>query len=963
MNTMPLPDRSLPLLDTQVGLWVSEQVNQASTSHNIHVRLAIGGALDVSALQQAIDWLVQRHDNLRARFVLEGETPRQIISADRHTPLEQERIDAADLHARTDALLLQSMDITAGPLFRSVLLQSGAEQHVLLLIIHHLIFDGGSIEVLLRDLREAYVAFSQGTPAVPAALPFSYAGYVERQATVRTPAALDYWLKTLADRPPAKRFPCARLASGKTARRAADVVTQMQPAAAQQLRELTGPGTFTPFMVHMAICAMLLQRQTAVEDMVFGMPLSTRDGAETNDLTGLFVNVVALRLQLTTQRTFAQVLQHVRARILRAMMHRDLPYHELVSQLRAGRENGALFHVFLNHASVLRRPFQAGRCTFELLPTTNITAAFEMNLAIVETDTGFDTVFEFDDMRFDRTDIGALAEQYHHLLSAVLGNPDTEWRDLPAAPASSRPVHQWFETQVEQTPDATAVVFEDSRLSYRELNARANQVARSLRDAGVTPGVLVGLCIERGPQMVVGILAVLKAGAAYLPIDPDNPDERIRFIVQDTGLGTLLTSSHLQPRFADFALNLMCLDNLAESAVHFDTTNLNLSVALQDLAYCIYTSGSTGQPKGALNTHGGFANLVQWYVRDGLHMRNDDRVMLASSVGFDLTQKNILGPLCAGACLMIPQHSPAHAMGFMKALTAYRPTWLNCAPSAFRAFAGSARTASLRMLVLGGEPVDAALLEQLRGRPLTLVNSYGPTECSDVASWCSQDMQTLAQATEMPLGQAIPGVQVFVLDENLQPVAIGEAGEIHIAGTGVGQGYLRRAALSAQTFIPNPYGPAGSRMYKSGDLGRYLSDGSLAFIGRIDFQVKVRGHRIELGEIESRLSACAAIREAVVMALEAGAGEKRLVAYLVAGDGHVIDGEQLANTLREDLPDYMVPDTWIALPQLPLNINGKLDRKALPPPAWRVQQKTAADGLALTPILRQPRIDVRSLIS
>ncbi|MFJ4246921.1 amino acid adenylation domain-containing protein [Pseudomonas sp. NPDC089741] len=962
MNTMPLPDRSLPLLDTQVGLWVSEQVNQASTSHNIHVRLAIGGALDVAALQQAIDWLVQRHDNLRARFVLEGETPRQIISADRHTPLEQERIDAADLHARTDALLLQSMDITAGPLFRSVLLQSGAEQHVLLLIIHHLIFDGGSIEVLLRDLREAYVAFSQGTPAVPAALPFSYAGYVERQATVRTPAALDYWLKTLADRPPAKRFPCARLASGKTARRAADVVTQMQPAAAQQLRELTGPGTFTPFMVHMAICAMLLQRQTAVEDMVFGMPLSTRDGAETNDLTGLFVNVVALRLQLTAQRTFAQLLQHVRARILRAMMHRDLPYHELVSQLRAGRETGALFHVFLNHASVLRRPFQAGRCTFELLPTTNITAAFEMNLAIVETDTGFDTVFEFDDMRFDRTDIGALAEQYHHLLSAVLGNPDTEWRDLPAAPASSRPVHQWFETQVEQTPDAIAVVFEDSRLSYRELNARANQVARSLRDAGVTPGVLVGLCIERGPQMVVGILAVLKAGAAYLPIDPDNPDERIRFIVQDTGLGTLLTSSHLQPRFADFALNLMCLDNLAESAAH-DTTNLNLSVALQDLAYCIYTSGSTGQPKGALNTHGGFANLVQWYVRDGLHMRNDDRVMLASSVGFDLTQKNILGPLCAGACLMIPQHSPAHAMGFMKALTAYRPTWLNCAPSAFRAFAGSARTASLRMLVLGGEPVDAALLEQLRGRPLTLVNSYGPTECSDVASWCSQDMQTLAQAAEMPLGQAIPGVQVFVLDENLQPVAIGEAGEIHIAGTGVGQGYLRRAALSAQTFIPNPYGPAGSRMYKSGDLGRYLSDGSLAFIGRIDFQVKVRGHRIELGEIESRLSACAAIREAVVMALEAGAGEKRLVAYLVAGDGHVIDGEQLANTLREDLPDYMVPDTWIALPQLPLNINGKLDRKALPPPAWRVQQKTAADGLALTPILRQPRIDVRSLIS
>ncbi|TPG90029.1 amino acid adenylation domain-containing protein [Pseudomonas caspiana] len=983
-----LNDRSLPLLDTQVGLWISEQVNQAETSHNIPIRLSIRGALDVSALQQAIDWLVRRHDNLRARFVLDGETPRQIISTTVDTAIEHVLITAGErdtgaLEARIDALLQMPMDITQGPLFRSVLLELDHEHYLLLFVIHHLVFDGSSIDVLLRDVLAGYASTTQGTDDALQLLSVSYAEYVKRQEANQTPDSLNYWLKELADRPTPQRFPCARPADAKRTRKALDVVNTLDQATTEHLRTLTGPGTFTPFMVHMAVCAVLLHHHTGVEDMVFGMPLSTRDNADMNDLTGLFVNVVPLRLRLTPEMSFAMLLKHVRARILRAMMHRHLAFHDLIGQLRRGQEagSGSLFQIFLNHASVHRRPVQVAHCDFELLPTTNTTAAFEMNLAIVETESGFDTVFEFDDMLFDRSDITALAENYHHILVASLQNPDTAVSNLqlraqitmqrdehkPQRP-SSLPVHQWFEAQVQRDPDSVALVFEETRLSYRELNAQANQVAAFLRNAGVASNVLVGICIDRSPQMVIAILAVLKAGAAYLPIDPDNPDERIHFILEDTAVRTLLTSSHLHNRFLDRPVNLICLEEPAQFA-GFDSCNAGSPAALHDLAYCIYTSGSTGQPKGALNTHGGFANLVQWYVRDGLHMSSDDRVMLASSIGFDLTQKNILGPLCVGACLMIPAHSPAHASGFLKALNTYRPTWLNCAPSAFRAFAGSARTASLRTLVLGGEPVDAALIEQLRGRPLTLVNSYGPTECSDVATWYAQDLQSLATGRELPLGRAIPGVQVYVLDERLQPLPDGVPGEIHIAGTGVGQGYLKRAALTAEKFIPNPDGPAGSRMYKTGDLGRRQADGTLEFIGRIDFQVKVRGHRIELGEIENQLLACDSIREAVVVALEVSPGEKRLVAYLVADGANVPDSQQLSGTLRQSLLDYMVPDTWIVLPCLPLNINGKLDRKALPSPDWLqrceptgANAEPSASGtmsaLRLTPIKRQPRVSV-----
>ncbi|PCR95785.1 hypothetical protein CP336_14910 [Pseudomonas fluorescens] len=967
MNQTLPNDCSLPLLDTQVGLWISEQVNQAATSHNIPVRVSIDGPLDIPALQQAIDWLVQRHDNLRARFVLEGETPRQIISGTLDATLEHVVIadDERDtLAARIDALLKRPMDISRGPLLRCVLLRTGPEQHVLLFVIHHLVFDGSSIEILWRDLLARYTAITGGTDTA-SPLPLSYSEYVNRQKTTTPSDSLGYWLTELADRPAPQRFPCARPASGQLTRKARDVVNTLTPTTTGQLRALTGPGTFTPFMVHMAVCALLLHRHTGAEDMIFGMPLSTRDNADQKDLTGLFVNVVPLRLRLTRGLSFSGLLQHVRARVLRAMMHRHLAFHELVGHLRLGQEagSGGLFRIFLNHASVQRLPVRVGDCTFELLPSTNITAAFEMNLAIVETDSGFDTVFEFDDMLFTPSDVAALAGDYQRILSASLSDPGAAVSDLlapvklactgddmPLAPGL--PVHRWFEAQVRRAPDAVALVFQDTRLSYRALNVQANQLAGRLRAAGVSRNALVGICIERSPQMVVAILAVLKAGGAYLPIDPDNPDERIHFILQDTAVRTVLTSRHLQDRFEGQSVESIAVEEPEQFAA-FDSTDPQWPVAMDDLAYCIYTSGSTGRPKGALNYHRGFANLVQWYVRDGLQMSVDDRVMLASSIGFDLTQKNILGPLCAGACLMIPAHSPANAGGFLKALTAYRPTWLNCAPSAFRAFAASPRTASLRTLVLGGEPVDRSLIEQLRGRPLTLVNSYGPTECSDVATWCKQDLQSTAVAAEMPLGQAIPGVQVYVLDEQLHLAPDGVAGEIHIAGIGVGQGYLKRPEMTEQKFIANPFGPVGSRMYKTGDLGRRRADGTLEFIGRIDFQVKIRGHRIELGEIENQLLACDGIREAVVIALDVSPGEKRLVAYLVCADQHTLDPERLSRTLRHGLPDYMVPDTWIALQRLPLNLNGKVDRKALPPPDW-LQREEPATAPTETSITHPP---------
>jgi amino acid adenylation domain-containing protein len=512
---------------------------------------------------------------------------------------------------------------------------------------------------------------------------------------------------------------------------------------------------------------------------------------------------------------------------------------------------------------------------------------------------------------------------------------DFELSSTPAMFAQTgyeRPVQEWFEMQVRRKPMATALVSVDATLSYQALNEWANQLAARLRKDGVKPNTLVGICIDQRVELVVGLLAVLKAGGAYIPIDPNNPDARIQYILGDTSAHTLLTISPLADRFVSFGLDLICIDD-PSAVVQNTSCDLPMLTSMEHLVYCIYTSGSTGKPKGALNLHRGFANLVRWYIGD-VGMMPEDRVMITSSIGFDLTQKNIMAPLCVGACVLIPPCSPADASCFLRALSAMAPTWINCAPSAFRTFANSPRTKTIKTVVLGGETIDSALIANLAGRDLRLVNSYGPTECSDVAIWNVWHMGSATETGNMPIGRPIPNVRAHLLDITLKPIAVGDLGEICISGVGVGRGYLARPEMTAEKFIPDPFTPEGGLMYRTGDLGKLRADGAIDFVGRRDFQVKVRGHRIELGEIESCLLSCPSVKAAAVCAHDATPGDTRLVAYLVACDGIAMSFDTLAQILRGTLPDYMVPTDWLQLDILPTTLSGKIDRKALPKPGW-----------------------------
>ncbi|WP_168191911.1 non-ribosomal peptide synthetase [Chromobacterium phragmitis] len=508
----------------------------------------------------------------------------------------------------------------------------------------------------------------------------------------------------------------------------------------------------------------------------------------------------------------------------------------------------------------------------------------------------------------------------------------------------TRPVHEWFEQQVRRTPEAVALeTAAGETVSYRTLNERANRLAARLRYAGVCQNTLVALCMDQGSQLVTSLLAVLKAGGAYVPIDTSNPDSRIQYILKDTSAHLLLTMSSLVGRLAGMGCELVCVDDL--STVMFSSSDdLHVPVQTDDWVYCIYTSGSTGKPKGALNLHRGLSNLISWYLCEaGLSAM--DRVIVASSIGFDLTQKNVIAPLCIGACVLLPQCTPADASRFLKALSTLAPTWINCSPSTFRTFATSPRTKTLRTVVLGGEAVDESMVSKLKGRDLRLINSYGPTECSDVALWEQWPMNAEVPAGNMPIGRAIPQVRSVLLDSALKPVPSGEVGEICIGGVAVGGGYLGQPDKTADRFVIDPSDPDEGLIYRTGDLGRLRADGSIEFIGRQDFQVKVRGHRIELGEIESYLLENPAVGAAAVCAYEAAPGDKRLVAYVVASAESVpLSSQVLAQDIRRHLPEYMVPCDWIQLDSLPINLNGKINRQVLPKPIWALRGTVSGDA-------------------
>ena len=941
----------------QQRLWFLDQYAPGTGTYNIHVAWRIAGELDVELLSRALNEIVRRHAALRTTFEASGDAPMQVVAEILHVEVGCRAADAcADeeaLRIRLAAHAHAPFDLQRGPLIRAEILKLQPSEHALLLVLHHAIADAWSMGIMARELCALYGAWSSGQEPALKPLPIQYADFAAWQREWLQGEVLEvqrnFWRRTLAGAPPALELPTDRPRPHVRRERGAIVSIELAHELWAAVRLLGRQQRVTPFMLVAAAFSVLLQRYSGQDDICIGYPVANRRRPELEGLIGFFVNTLVLRTELDPDQSFESLLWQIRESVLDADAHQDLPFEKLVEDLSPRRDPGRtpLFQVMLlvegDDASTLQLPGLA----LSPLKLAATGAKFDLTLDLRERDGRLVGGFEYDSDLFDAARIERMALHLRTLLESAARNPQSRLQELrmvgpaererllaaarsPDEPAPTLGVTAQFEWQVHRTPQAVALVYGETQLSYAELNERANRLAHYLRAEGVVPDALVGLCVERGPEMVVGMLGILKAGGAYVPLDPGYPARRLSDMWSEIGAGLLLTQASLRQRLPMHAARTLCLDADWQEVERHSANDPEPVAEGGHLAYCIYTSGSTGAPKGALNTRRGLANLLRWYTGEEWGANGADRVVLASSVSFDLTQKNILGPLVGGGLLIIPDGDGGDVETIALAACRHEATRLNCAPSAYRAIRDSDHGGSLRTVILGGEPVDAPLMTRLSEDGVVLVNSYGPTECSDVV--LSYRNEAGKFADPVPLGRPVPGVRLYVLDRRLEPVAFGVTGEIHVGGIAVGRGYLHQPALTASKFVPDPFGDPGCRMYRTGDLGRLREDGQFEFLGRLDHQVKIRGFRVELGEVEAALLADANVHEAVVLACQDDSGDRKLVAYIVARESSAPTPASLRGHLRDLLPEHMVPGVWVFLPGLPLSPNGKVDRKALPVP-------------------------------
>ncbi|WP_455659584.1 amino acid adenylation domain-containing protein [Pseudomonas sichuanensis] len=987
LSHLPIPAvrqafEQVPLSYAQQRQWFLWQLDPQSTAYHIPVALRIRGALDRVALQRSLDALLERHESLRSAVQDNPQQPRQVLVPEARVLLEQHPAQPAP--GVGEAALIQAFvveqsqrlfDLGRVPLLRVSLLQLAEQDQVLVLTLHHIVADGWSMQVLVDELLQLYGAFSQGQVANLPALPIQYADYAIWQRhwmeAGERERQLAYWLQQLGGEQPVLELPLDRARPEQPSFRGARLQLELPAGLAQGLKQLAQQQQVTLFVALLASFQVLLQRHSGQRDIRVGVPVANRNRAETAGLIGFFVNTQVLAAQVDGQATFSQLLQQVKATAVGAQAHQDLPFEQLVEALHPERSLGVnpLFQVLFNHQGSAARgqpsSLQLPGLSLEQLDWDDCTAQFDLTLDTGEWEEGISASFTYATDLFDAATVERLAAHWLNLLQAVVANPEQRIAELPMQTAAEQAaslaewnadsrdfpaqacLHQLIETQAARVPDATAVVFQDQRLSYAELNSQANQLAHYLIAQGAGPEVRVGLAVERGLPMVVAIVAILKAGGAYVPLDPIYPQERLGFMVEDSGIAVLLTQASLQERFP--GVPALLLDTPLDG---YPQHNPEQHVVPGNLAYIIYTSGSTGKPKGALLAHHNVVRLFEatesWFGFD-----QSDVWSLFHSYAFDFSVWEIFGALLYGGKLVVvPQDVARSPEDFLRLLGREGVTVLNQTPSAFKALMHEALSAenpqlSLRHVVFGGEALDVKSLrpwfERFGDNAPRLINMYGITETTVHVTYRPLSLADLELEASSPIGAPIPDLSWYVLDADLNLVAKGCTGELYVGRAGLARGYLNRGDLTATRFIPDLFGNTGERLYRTGDLARYHADGVIEYIGRIDQQVKIRGFRIELGEIEARLLEQPEVASAVVLAHNGPLGTQ-LVGYVVP-KGAVEDGlrEVLRARLKETLPDYMVPAHLLQLDALPLTANGKLDRKALPAPdASQAQQAYVA---------------------
>ena len=958
----------------QQGMWIVDQFQPGVAAYNVPTSVRMKGSLDVHALKQSLDELIRRHESLRTSFAkIEGE-PFQIVTDRVDLNLPVDDLSALPEEPRqTDAKAIvkeqnhRPFDLTQAPLFRARLIKLAANDHVLIIVLHHIISDVWSMGVIFRELSALYNAYSKNESSPLRELPIQYPDFAVWQRNHLQGEVFDehlnYWKRQLSGAPATLELPADYPRPARLSARGAVEKFTLPEWLSEKVKQLSVQQGATLFMTLLTAFKLLLSRYSNQRDIVVGCATAGRNRAELEGLIGVFVNTLAMRTEFSDDPTFIELLKRVKEVCLGAFAHQELPFDRIVSELQPERSSNhsPIFQVmFALHST--HQQLDQQRANWNGLDVSGFsgkaeTSMFDMSFRVIETPQTLAGTIEYSTDLFDAETIKRMARHFRVLLASIVSRPENrisslpilsedeasellhDWNDIRRVRPHELCIHDLFEQQAEKTPDAIALTSEDDDLNYRELNSRANQLAHYLKTLGVGPETLVGICVERSIEMVVGILGILKAGGAYLPLDPEYPQDRLNFMLADAAVPVLLTQERLLESLPPHSAHVVCLDADWPQISQESASNLTSTVIAENLAYVIYTSGSTGRPKGVMVTHGNvvrlFSATAEWF-----NFGAGDVWTLFHSYAFDFSVWEIWGALLYGGRLVVVPYLVSRSPhAFYDLLRERNVTVLNQTPSAFRQLIQAeqgiedARSLALRLVIFGGEALEPQSLKawfQRHGdqRP-QLVNMYGITETTVHVTY--RPILETDNPRSM-IGVRIPDLQVFVLDQQLQCVPVGIAGEIYVGGDGLARGYLQRPGLTAQRFIPNPFSAdPGVRLYRTGDLARFRADGDLEYIGRADHQVKVRGFRIELGEIEAALARHPYIKDAAVIAREDSPGDKRLVAYVIptASDPDI---GAVRSFLGTCLPDYMVPAAFVTLDSFPLDPSGKLDRKALPAP-------------------------------
>lgn len=953
-------EEHLPLSFAQQRLWFLDQLQSRSPLYNISGAVKLQGQLNIIALEQSFQEIIRRHEVLRTNFAAINGQPVQIIHPKRSWTMpviDLRPLAKAERKIKSQRLAFEEaqcpFNLAEDYLLRASLLHLDETEYVLLLTMHHIVGDGWSISVLSQELTVIYNSFRYGKPSPLPKLSIQYADFAVWQRQWLQGKVLEsqlaYWQQQLADVPTLLSLPTDRPRPAVQTFRGAVESCQLSEVLTEKLKLLSRQEGVTLFMTLLTAFNVLLYRYTQQTDIVVGSPVFNRDHKEIEGLIGFFVNTLVLRTDVSGNPSFQDLLQRVRKVALAAYTYQDLPFEMLVEALQPQRNlsHTPLFQVMFVLQNTPMQKLELADVNSSIWTVENLTAKFDLTLSIEENSQGLIGVWEHNTDLFDASTIQRMIGHFQTLLEEIVAHPEQsvgklplltkteqqqllmEWNNTQADYPQDKCIHQLFEQQVEKTPDAVAVVFGEQKLTYQELNYLANQLAHYLQRLGVAPEILVGICVERSLEMLIGMLGVLKTGAAYLPLDPTYPQERLSFMLKDAQVLILLTQQHLVKDIPTHIAQIVCLDTDWDRIAQHSQENVLNEVKPENLAYVIYTSGSTGKPKGVMVKHSGLSNLAQVQIQT-FAVGCGSRVLQFASFSFDASIWEVVMALVSGATLYLAKKDDLiPGSELIRLLNEYCITHITLPPSAL-AFLPVEKLPVLQTIIVAGEACSPVLMKKWYvGRHF--FNGYGPTE----ATICASIAEFTEHSNQPVIGRSIANTQIYILDHYLQPVPIGVPGELHIGGVGLARGYLNRPELTAERFISNPFNhDTQARLYKTGDLARYLPGGNIEYLGRIDHQVKIRGFRIELGEIEATLSQHPNIQATVVTAREDTSGNKYLVAYLVSTQEQTPTISELRHFLCQKLPEYMIPSFFVFLEALPLTPNGKVNRCDLPEPKY-----------------------------